>query len=776
MRSYLSLVPFSAKVHKSKIRLTRICIILAVFLVTSIFSMAEMWTDAETTAMRHNHGDWHIALQNVSKDEAEQIRKNSNVAVSSWYDEINTDAEQNYYIDGKNAVLYGIEESYITDIMKYPTEGVYPQNENEVALSADAKELFSVKIGDEITLDTPVGDVKYTISGFYEDDTEFNDIIGGCCVFMNRKTFDEIRRLNGVESESQFYIRFQNENGLKKTIADMMQQYNLTAENVKENTAVLGMLGASSNESVNELYPLAAACFVIILIAGVFMISSCMNSNVAQRTKFFGMMRCIGASKQQIIRFVRLEALNWCKTAIPIGCALGTVTCWILCAILRFFVKGEWVDMPLLAVSINGILCGALVGVITVFIAAHSPAKQAAMVSPAAAVSGNADMSKNVNHAAKTRFLKVETSLGIHHATGTKKNLFLMTGSFALMIVLFLAFSACLDFVHKLLPSVTSKFTPDITIASQDDTNSLDGNLPDKIAEIEGVESAFGMMTRTAFSVEVNGNETEIDLFSHDKTLLDTFKKSVISGDISRVYEDGNYAMAVYNQDYRLSVGDKIKTGNQELEIVCVTSEGVGSVSGAPTVVCSEKTFMRLTGECRFAMISVVLKKDVSEAAVSKIRDLVGDCLFVDNREENSDINGSYWVFRIASYGFLAIISLITVLNITNSISMGVSARIKQYGAMRAVGMGSGQVAKMITAEAVTYAICGTAAGIILGLLLHYLIYAKIVITHFGGSWNIPFATIAIVLLLVVFSCIVAIYAPAKRIRNMAITATINEL
>ena len=776
MRSYLSLVPISAKVHKRQSRMTRICIILAVFLVTSIFSMADMWTDAETTAMRHNHGDWHIALQNVSEDEAEQIRKNSGVAVSSWYDEINTDAEQNYYIDGKNAVLYGIEESYITDIMKYPTEGVYPQNENEVALSADAKELFSVKIGDEITLDTPMGDVKYTISGFYEDDTEYNDIIGGCCVFMNRKAFDEIRRLNGIESASQFYIRFQNENGLKKTIADIMQQYNLTAENVKENTAVLGMLGASSNESVNGLYPLAVACFVIILIAGVFMISSCMNSNVAQRTKFFGMMRCIGASKQQIIRFVRLEALNWCKTAIPMGCVLGIVTCWILCAILRFFVKGEWVDMPLFAVSINGILCGALVGVITVFIAAHSPAKQAAMVSPVAAVSGNADMSKNVNHAAKTRFLKVETSLGIHHATGTKKNLFLMTGSFALMIVLFLAFSACLDLVHKLLPSVTSKFTPDITIASQDDTNSLDGNLPDKIAEIEGVESAFGMMTRTALSVEVNGNETEIDLFSHDKTLLDTFKKSVISGDISRVYEDGNYAMAVYNQDYRLSVGDKIKTGNQELEIVCVTSEGVGSVSGAPTVVCSEKTFMRLTGECRFAMISVVLKKDVSEAAVSKIRDLAGDYLFVDNREENSDINGSYWVFRIASYGFLAIISLITVLNITNSISMGVSARIKQYGAMRAVGMGSGQVAKMITAEAVTYAICGTAAGIVLGLLLHYLIYAKVVITHFGGSWNIPFTAIAIVLLLVAFSCIVAIYAPAKRIRNMAITATINEL
>ena len=63
----------------------------------------------------------------------------------------------------------------------------------------------------------------------------------------------------------------------------------------------------------------AVVMFLLVLIAGVLMISSSMNSSVAQRTQFFGMMRCIGMSKQQIIRFVRLEALNWCKTAVPIG-------------------------------------------------------------------------------------------------------------------------------------------------------------------------------------------------------------------------------------------------------------------------------------------------------------------------------------------------------------------------------------------------------------------------------------------------------------------------
>ena len=775
MKSYLSLIPISAKVHRRQSRMTRICIILAVFLVTSIFSLLEMWTNGQTMAMRSNHGDWHIILQNMSEDEAKQIIDSSDVAYSSWYDDINVNADQGYYINGKNAVLYGIEETYVTDIMKYPLEGSYPQNEKEVALSADAKELFNFQIGDNIILNTPAGDFNYTISGFYEDDEDFNDIIDGTCMYMCRATFDEVRSLNGLESMSRFYVRFKNENGLKKTIANIKEQYSLTSENVSENTPVLSLLGASTNESINALYPLAVACFVIILIAGIFMISSCMNSNVAQRTKFFGMMRCIGASKQQIVRFVRLEALHWCKTAIPIGCALGTVTCWVSCAVLKFIVKGEWVDMPLFSVSINGILCGAAVGIITVFIAAQSPAKQASKVSPVAAISGNTGVSGKIVHAANTKFLKVETSLGIHHATGAKKNLILMTGSFALTIMLFLTFSACLDIVHKLLPSV-SDFTPDITIASQDDSNSIDPSLAEEISEIPGIESVFGMMYSIECPAEINGNAETVDLYSYGDTMMDSFKKSVISGDMSKIYGNSKYVLAVYSEYTALNVGDKVKIGDEELEIGCVVSEGVGSVSGSAVVVCSEETYTRLTGEQDYAMVGVVLEKDVSEMAVNKIYDLAEGNIIADSREKNSEVSGSYWVFRIAAYSFLAIISLITILNIMNSVSMGVSARIKQYGVMRAVGMGSRQVTKMIAAEAATYSICGTVAGVVLGLLLHHLIYVKVVITHFGGIWKIPFTSIAIILLLVIFSCVISVYAPAKRIRNLAITETINEL
>ena len=55
MRSYLDLIPISAKVRRRQNRMTLLCIIIAVFLVTAIFSMAQMWTDSGIEDMRQKH-------------------------------------------------------------------------------------------------------------------------------------------------------------------------------------------------------------------------------------------------------------------------------------------------------------------------------------------------------------------------------------------------------------------------------------------------------------------------------------------------------------------------------------------------------------------------------------------------------------------------------------------------------------------------------------------------------------------------------------------------
>ena len=67
MKSYLSLIPISAKMRKKENKITIICIILAVFLVTSIFSMAEIGIDMEKARIIEKHGVEGLAQINQSQ-------------------------------------------------------------------------------------------------------------------------------------------------------------------------------------------------------------------------------------------------------------------------------------------------------------------------------------------------------------------------------------------------------------------------------------------------------------------------------------------------------------------------------------------------------------------------------------------------------------------------------------------------------------------------------------------------------------------------------------
>ena len=150
-------------------------------------------------------------------------------------------------------------------------------------------------------------------------------------------------------------------------------------------------------------------------------------------------------------------------------------------------------------------------------------------------------------------------------------------------------------------------------------------------------------------------------------------------------------------------------------------------------------------------------KEKVTEEEVEALRSAAGSEYIVNDRREQSTA-GTYLAFVTGVYSFLAIIALVTVLNIVNSISMSVSARIKQYGAMRAVGMDERQVTKMIAAEAFTYAFWGCAAGCAAGLPLARLLYDFLITSHFRYALGrIPADSLEIHLLFVILAVLTAL-------------------
>lgn len=540
------------------------------------------------------------------------------------------------------------------------------------------------------------------------------------------------------------------------------------------------LLGSSMGQT---LLSVAVVLFLLILIAGVLMISSSMNSSVAQRIQFFGMMRCIGMSKQQIIRFVRLEALNWCKTAIPIGLVSGVVATWGLCAVLRFVVKEEFSDIPLFGISIFGIAGGIFVGLITVLIAANAPAKHAAKVSPITAVSGNAGHEKTMRHSPYAGFGKIEFLLGVRHAISGKKNLFLMTGSFALSIILFLSFSVMVNFVDCLIPQ--SAATSDIDIASAGG-NTIPRELLTSIRGMDGVKEVYGRRNVSDVSAKLNDDANfsgTVDLISYDDFDLQCLKEDSAlkrGSDLSKVSGDSNFVLATSDQDSTWKIGDTVQIEDKTLTIAGLLKNDPfsenGLTNGKLTLITSDETFVRLTGEEGYSLVQIQTTGDVTDENVQAIQNSVDQTYsFRDKRDERT--TGTYMAFVFCVYAFLTIIALVTVMNIVNSISMSVSARMKQYGAMRAVGMDERQMAKMIACEAFTYAVLGCVAGCAIGLPLSKSLYDFLIAEHFPSAvWQFPTTSLGVILLFVSIAAIAAVYTPAKRIRNMSITATINEL
>lgn len=772
MKSYLSLIPISARVRRRQNRLTILCIVTAVFLVTAIFSVADMMLRTQTGRAAGKSGSWHLEVTGITPEQAAQLVGQPDVVRVGAGAVFNENGESAYRLNGKRGVLYGADADYVSLNRAAAFAGTYPQAENEVLLGKTAARVLHVGSGDTVTLTLPDGTEKpLTVTGVGGIDENFyGEQYSIVDAYLPQEAFAALLTANGEAlPQTHYELEYTSAARAAKALPKLRSRYGETA--VQENLQVMGSAGQSSSTAFQTVYGMAAVLFVLVLLAGVLMISGSMNSNLAQRTQFFGMMRCIGMSKRQVIRFVRLEALNWCRTAVPIGLVLGTLASWTICAALRYGIGGEFAATPVWQLSPAGLCAGAVVGMVTVLLAAQAPAKRAAKVSPMAAVSGSTQ-NVPVGRAAHAGKGRVELALGVRHATASKKNWALMTASFALSIVLALGFTVLLQFASLLLPSLVP-WQPDVLYNGYGNAQVLPGSMTRTLLEVPGVAHAWGCtgLVDTPASSD-KGNVDHVIFCSYDDYMLESSRSVVVRG---RMPGAGNEVMTIYNKNNPMQIGDVITVNGVPLTIVGAFSEG--TFPDDVTLIAPEALFRQVAGDQNYNMVGVQLDRTADEDTLFTLADLAtDDVIMQDLRESNRQDRGTYYAVRIVLYGFLAIIGGISLLNIVNSIPMSVSARARQYGAMRAVGMEDVQLCRMIAAEAGTYAASGLLVGVAAGLVLHRALYTRLITHYFGVVWRVPFGLLAVLCLFVAGAAALAVHGPVKRLQAMPVTAAINEL
>ena len=775
MKSYLSLIPISAKVRRRQNRMTILCVVIAVFLVSAIFSIADMMLRTQMNRAAGKDGSWHLQIAGITQSQAEQLAQQPDVVCAGAGAVFNEGGEEDYRLNGKRVVLYGCDAQFLRVNRSAAFEGTFPEQDGEVLLGKGAARIFGVAIGDSVTLKLPDGQNRtLTVTGIGGvDESYYGMQFALVDIYLLQETFESLLTGQGEALPQTVYdLQYTSAAKAAKALPQLQQQYGEDA--VHENLNVMGSAGQSNSTAFRTVYGMAGVLFALVLLAGVLMISGTMNSNIAQRTRFFGMMRCLGMSKQQVVHFVRMEALNWCRIAIPIGLVLGTFSSWAVCGALRYGIGGEFATTPVFRLSMGGLCAGAVVGVVTVLLAAQAPAKQAAEVPPVAAASGS-EQAAVVHHAANLGSGRTETALGIYHATASKKNWFLITASFALSIVLALGFIVILQFASLLLPSL-APWQADVIYTGYDNERVLPDTMAQQLRRMPGVARVWGCTGLVHVPASSDRNNVEqVTFCSYDDFMLESSKSMVVKGRMAKNSGADNEVMTMYNKTNPIRVGDTITVNGVPLTVVGAFSQGI--FSDDVTIIAPETLFRRVAGEQNYNMIGVQLDRTASDETVLALAAFSSDQIVVqDLRESNRQDRGTYYAARIVLYGFLSIIGGISLLNIVNSISMSVSARMKQYGILRAIGMDDAQLKRMISAEAGTYAVSGLVVGIVLGLVLNRKLYILLITHYFGAAWQMPWGCLAVIVVVVLAAVVLAVYNPVRRILMQPITATISEL
>ena len=205
---------------------------------------------------------------------------------------------------------------------------------------------------------------------------------------------------------ANFYVTLKNPKEYENVINQIKNTMEAETDSEIEvyiNEDLLRFEGVLSESTLGVLYGIASVIIVIIIVSSVFVIRNSFSISVSEKTKQYGMLASVGATKKQIKRSVLLEGLYIGIVAIPLGILLGIVAIIILLWIVNLLI-GDMMEGTEFVYNVPGmaILISVVISGITIFLSCLIPAIKASKIPPIEAIRGTDDI--------KIKTRKIKTS------------------------------------------------------------------------------------------------------------------------------------------------------------------------------------------------------------------------------------------------------------------------------------------------------------------------------------------------------------------------------
>ena len=790
------------KLNKKRTIVTIIGIMLSTALICAVAGMVSSTQKTLANAMRADHGNYHMRFENVPAEELKFIEENVNVESYFLTKNVGYAKLEGSINPGKPYLfLMEFDKNALQNSSFKIVEGRLPENDNEVVISQHIIDNGGVelKVGDTLSLDVGTrrlvddGSVLSQSNPYLGEEESQEENLQEEITDTINKTYTIVGIIERPSYELEDYqapgytIITYSDNINNTDVANISVLFNNVGDyeetteqivnTVKEdkgvdistvaNVNVIRFDGGLSENTMNVLYGIAGVIIVIIVVSSVFVIRNSFAISVAEKTKQYGMLASVGATKKQIRKTVLLEGTYIGAIAIPLGILCGIIAIVVLLWIVNYLI-GDMMDgvVFIYNVPLLPILLSIVISAITIYLSCIIPAIRASRISPIEAIRGNEDIKIKAKKIKTSKLTKKIFGIGgviaSKNLKRNKKKYRTTVISLVVSIAIFISLSSFLDYGKRAVGLYYTDMKYNV------DVYNGDIELYNEIAQLNNINDySYSFTTSAIIDIEKYGSE-------YGKKISEINRAYYEEAERETEYQD-TVAVIMFSNDYFKKFIKELGLNENDYKNIAIleddefeyNEDGTSVLRNYYNIKEGETITINLNGEER--QVTIAKRSDqrpmgfegsyatdgwifVSEDFMEdKDNEIISTGMYINSSDASQlerDINNiiadndSYKNVHITNlaefadqerrilllvsiflYGFITVITLIGVTNIFNTITTNMILRSKEFANLKSIGMTTKEFNKMIRLESLLYGLKSLLIGIPIGLLGSFCIY-----------------------------------------------------
>lgn len=540
-------------------------------------------------------------------------------------------------------------------------------------------------------------------------------------------------------------------------------------------------LSFSSDSFVANILPLVVILLIIIMVASVVLIYNAFAMSLSEKIKYLGMLSSVGATKRQKRLSIYYEGFILALFGIPLGIGAGVAGIGITLKALgkkiiaTSMINGvteQNVSMKVVF-PIWAVLIVLGLSIITILISCSIPAKKASKISTISAIRQSDEIKVKAKTLKCPKYIKAifgyEGELAYKNLKRNGRKARVITVSIALSIILFLSCNYfCALFANETVAQDSIPYQLGVHL---DETNRE--SAIKEFENIDGIDDMYSV-TNLYYFVQKNKNyKNNFEMFTDNKNLTNAYSRefsnrfavliNMLDDDMfnelcakngidSKAYYSSNNKckLLLMNNVSHTANGKKVFTDNilgssfkeayyPEDNLQFEITDFVKYSNTKPCnlnnigVISLYMPYSQFVKVCKninandnqLSKYILGIETSDHQKVTEKLNTISDDGKYsnfsvVDFSEQMQAFNTIALVIQVFVYGFVALISLITIFNIINTISSGIASRKKEFAMMKSVGITPKGFNKMIMLESAFYGIKAVIFGLPISALISF--------------------------------------------------------